>query len=65
MSTEKTYHTVEEVAEYWRVSRMTVLRIIERGELLAIKIGGQYRISTQALEQYLKRNTYNGKESAQ
>jgi len=36
--------TVEEVAEFLNVSRMTVYRMIRRGQIGAQKVGGQFRI---------------------
>lgn len=39
-----TYLTVEEVALQFRVSKMTIYRLIESGDLCHIKIGRSYRI---------------------
>ncbi|AZI14127.1 helix-turn-helix domain-containing protein [Avibacterium paragallinarum] len=38
------YFTIQELQERFRVSRSTILRLIESGKLIAIKIGRQIRI---------------------
>ena len=47
------YYTVKEVAGFFRVSYMTIIRMIERGELPALRIGnrtrGAYRIPAEAV----------------
>jgi excisionase family DNA binding protein len=44
--------TVAEVAIKLKCRRETVIRLIQRGELEAITIGGRYRIDEEALEAY-------------
>lgn len=44
--------TVREAAARWRVSSDTVLRMIDRGDLAARKIGGQWRIHHSAIDQF-------------
>jgi len=46
--------TVAEVAAVMRVSRMTVYRIIRRGQLKAIRVGRNYRVREDDLSQYLE-----------
>jgi len=46
--------TPSEAAQYLRVSEEDVLAAIESGELSARKIGSAYRISQQALDQFLQ-----------
>ncbi len=41
--------TVKEVAEFLKVSRTQVRRMIESGDLKAIKVGREYRISLESL----------------
>lgn len=41
--------TVAEVAARWRVSRMTVYRLVHLGELPARRFGRSYRINAEAL----------------
>jgi excisionase family DNA binding protein len=45
--------TVSEVAVYLRVARMTVYRMIDRGDLSAVRVGKSFRIPAQALRDYL------------
>lgn len=45
--------TVEEVAKFLRVSRHTVYRLVERGEIPGRKIGRVWRFPRVALEQFL------------
>lgn len=46
-------HTAEEIAKMLRVSPKTVYRLIERGEIVAHKIGGQFRVSDSDLQDFL------------
>ena len=53
---EETSHflTVEEVAEKLRLGERTIYRLIERGELKAVKISRKaYRISREDLDNFL------------
>jgi len=47
--------TVEEVAKELRVDQKTVRRWIQRGELVAIDIGREYRIRRSALDDFISR----------
>jgi excisionase family DNA binding protein len=46
--------TVREVATYLRVHPMTVYRLIQRGELPAIRVGRGWRFSRSRIEQWLR-----------
>lgn len=46
--------TVADVAAVMRVSRMTVYRLIRRGQLKAIRVGRNYRVREDDLRQYLE-----------
>jgi excisionase family DNA binding protein len=46
--------TVAEVANVIRVSRMTVYRLIRRGQLKAIRVGRNYRVREDDLNAYLE-----------
>ena len=54
--------TVKEVAKYLHVVQLTVYRMIDRGDLPAIKVGSRWRIRRQDLEDYLRRSTSQPKE---
>lgn len=41
--------TVQEVADVMRVSTMTVYRLVQRGELPAVRFGRSYRIPESAV----------------
>lgn len=47
--------TVAEVAKHLRVSKMTIYRLVESGDLGSIKVGRSIRIPQKALDDYLKR----------
>ena len=53
MDVEERLLTVAEVADVLRVSTMTVYRLIQRGELAALRVGRSYRIRAGALDEYL------------
>lgn len=44
--------TVKEVAAFLKVSRTQVRRMIESGDLKAIKVGREYRISLESLAEF-------------
>ena len=53
--------TVAEVAEQLRVSNMTVYRLVQAGELPAVRVGRSYRIREDDVDGYLsKRYTEAG-----
>ncbi|MFR9725036.1 helix-turn-helix domain-containing protein [Streptomyces sp. MS19] len=58
--TELKFLTVTEVADWLRVSRMTVYRMIEGGELEAYRYGRNVRVSEQAVVNLLRRSAMDG-----
>jgi excisionase family DNA binding protein len=48
--------TLLEVAALVRISRTTVYALARRGELPTIRVGGQIRVSREALEEWLAKN---------
>jgi excisionase family DNA binding protein len=52
--------TVAEVATMMRVSRMTVYRLIRRGQLNAIRVGRNYRVKEDDLQRYLEAQVVPG-----
>jgi excisionase family DNA binding protein len=48
--------TVAEVATIMRVSKMTVYRLVQSGELEAIRVGRSFRVPEQAVTSYLRRS---------
>ena len=49
------YLTIAEVAAGLRVSRMTVYRLVRAHALAAVRFGKSYRISEQAVADYLRK----------
>lgn len=45
--------TLHEVAKKLRISYRTAYRLVKRGELKAVKIGGQYRFPKSYIEEIL------------
>lgn len=41
--------TVDEVADYWGVSKWTIFRLIRAGKIAAISVGKSYRIPNDAV----------------
>lgn len=46
-------YTVEQAAEYLKVSSKTIRRLIKSEKLLASKVGGAWRIRKNDIENYL------------
>lgn len=57
LDTEHRLLRVQEVADAMRVSNMTVYRLIQSGELSAMRVGRSYRIRERDVEAYLARGT--------
>ncbi|MGK7344265.1 MAG: helix-turn-helix domain-containing protein [Candidatus Nitrospinota bacterium M3_3B_026] len=49
------YFTTSQLARRWGVSAVTIIRLIEQGELSGLKIRGCYRISRRSIEKYESR----------
>jgi excisionase family DNA binding protein len=50
---ESSFVTVAEVAGQLRVSNMTVYRLIQSGQLPAVRVGRSYRIRESEVDRYL------------
>ncbi len=46
--------TIEEVAQYMRVSRFTVYRLAKRRSIPATKIGRQWRFQKEEIDQWVR-----------
>lgn len=55
---ESDFMTVGEIAKRYRVSKMTIYRLIQNGEVPATKIGQSLRVHRDAVEQ-IPRNAAN------
>ena len=49
--------TVQEVAAYLRVTRKTIYRLLERGEIPAAKVGRQWRFEKARIDEWLQRKS--------
>jgi excisionase family DNA binding protein len=56
--------TSDEVATFLRVDVVTIRRLVNRGELPAYRVGGEYRFTKADLENYLQRQRISGEEEA-
>jgi putative molybdopterin biosynthesis protein len=56
-------YTPREVAKIVRVTRTTIYQHIKKGQLKAIRIGNQYRITKAQLEEYLQQIAVAGTKS--
>ena len=50
---DKAYLSIEEVARHFGFNASTVYRLVERGELPALKIGGRWRFSRELLDRWV------------
>ena len=53
-------YTVSEVAKLLKVNKNFVYKIINNGELEAVRIGS-IKVKREALDRYIERKVYNGK----
>ena len=53
-ATETDFLTVTEVARVLRVSNMTVYRLVNSGQLPAVRVGRSYRIREDDVRRYLQ-----------
>lgn len=54
------FYTIEEIADLLKVSYLTVFRWIQAGKLSAYKVGKQYRIDVQDLNNFLEKSKKYG-----
>ncbi|MEM4412971.1 MAG: helix-turn-helix domain-containing protein [Candidatus Caldarchaeum sp.] len=52
--------STQEIAEVLGMGRVTVVGMIRRGELKAVKVGKRYRVFVHELEEFLRRNEVGG-----
>lgn len=49
------FFTVDEIAEAVRLTKVTVRRLLQSGELTGHKFGGEYRVRKQDLREFMER----------
>lgn len=47
------FFTVQEIAGFMQVSKMTVYRLVRNGEIQAMRVGRSYRVPHDALKSYI------------
>ncbi len=53
----KNKKTPDEIAERLDVSRWTVIRLFNAGEIHGVRVGGRIRIDPRSVEEYLRKGT--------
>ena len=53
---KRSYLTVQEVADILRINTLTAYEYIRRGELIAIKIGRNYRVREIDFQKFVKQH---------
>jgi len=53
--------TVGEVADYLRVTKKTIYRLLERGKIPATKVGNQWRFEKSSIDDWLQRSSVGAK----
>ena len=54
--------TLKEVADLLRVEVRTVKRLIDDGELKAVRVASRWRVRASAVQEYLKKHETGGEE---
>ena len=49
--------TLEEVADYLRVTKKTIYRLLEKGQIPSTRVGHQYRFERGAIDAWLRQNS--------
>ena len=52
--------TLQEVADYLRVTTKTIYRLLGKGKIPAIKVGRQWRFDKSAIDKWIKRKGGSG-----
>ena len=50
--------TIEETADYLRVSKDTIYRMAQKAEIPSSKLGKQWRFNRETIDQWLKSKTF-------
>ncbi|MBI5815375.1 MAG: helix-turn-helix domain-containing protein [Nitrospinae bacterium] len=52
------FFTTTQLASRWKVSSVTVIRLIEEGQLKGLKIRRMYRVSVESVESYERKVSF-------
>jgi excisionase family DNA binding protein len=55
--------TLQEVADYLRVTKKTIYRLLRQGKIPAVKVGQLWRFDTASIDSWLKQNSAQAKAS--
>jgi excisionase family DNA binding protein len=55
--------TTEQVAEYLKVDKFTIYRLVAQKKIPAFRVGSQWRFKKSAIEDWLMRNSNSAKPS--
>jgi len=61
--TELRFMTLADAAAALQVSKRTILRMIQKGQVPALKVGGQWRIRESQLKRWAEQKEYSLPES--
>lgn len=50
------FYTVPEIAEILKVDPRTVRTLIQKNEIIALKVGSEYRIANEDFQEFIKKN---------
>jgi excisionase family DNA binding protein len=50
------FYTVKELAQILKISTRTVIKLIEEKKIRASKVGREWRVQREYLDEYLKKN---------
>ncbi len=53
--------TVEEAADYLRITKRTIYRLLKRGNIPSTKVGRQWRFDKASIDEWLQRNSAQAK----
>lgn len=56
--------TLSEVCQHLKISRETMLKLLKQAKIAGSKIGGQWRFTPEAVENYIKLRTIKTKKAA-
>ena len=48
--------TVKEAAEFLKTSKVQIRKMIQSGDLLAVKVGREYRVPLTSIREYIESN---------
>lgn len=59
---EEKVYSINDLIEILQVSRKTILNLIKKGELVGFSIGGRYRVTQRALDNYIEKTRVQPKK---